>query len=163
MDTLLENQKDLKGKARISYFKLSKNADLSKQNDKNIKNFYDFCKKFLSLRDKYLESIGSMSSEFNSKESSLGFKQICAEITGEQYGKYLNDLINLEVPTFMDKTFNLFLNSIKYKRIFFNLYSTDPKNKNLDNIKNESSLAEQQFWLDIYRKNTELEGHLNSL
>ncbi len=37
--------------------------------------------------------------------------------------------------TFMDKTFNLFLNSTKYKRIFYSLYSTDPKNKNLDNIK----------------------------
>jgi hypothetical protein len=160
MYTLLENQMDLKWKTRISYLKLSNNTDLSKKNRKNIKNFYDFCKKFFSLWDKYLERISPLISEFNNKKSSLDFKQIYAEIIAEQYEKYFNDLTNLEVPRFMDNSFKLFLNSIKYKREFFYLYSNDSENRNLDKIKSESSLVEEQFWLDIYRKNIEIEGYL---
>jgi len=159
MHALLENQLNLKLGTRISYLKLSNNTILKKENKEYIKNFHDFCKMFFSLWNKYLEGMSPLISQFNSKKSSISFKKIYADIIAEQYGKYLNDLTNLEVPIFMDKLFNLFLNSIKYKRIFFNLYSTDPNNKNLDNIKNEANLVEEQFWLDIYRKNSEIERH----
>lgn len=159
MHALLENQLNLKLGTRISYLKLSNNTILKKENKEYIKNFHDFCKMFFSLLDKYLEGMSPLISQFNSKKSSISFKKIYADIIAEQYGKYLNDLTNLEVPIFMDKLFNLFLNSIKYKRIFFNLYSTDPNNKNLDNIKNEANLVEEQFWLEIYRKNSEIERH----
>ena len=121
MHALLENQLNLKLGTRISYLKLSDNTILKKENKEYIKNFHDFCKMFFSLLDKYLEGMSSLISQFNSKKSSISFKKIYADIIAEQYGKYLNDLTNLEVPIFMDKLFNLFLNSIKYKRIFFNL------------------------------------------
>ena len=159
MHAILENQLNLKLGTKISYLKLSNNTILKKENKEYIKNFHDFCKMFFSLWDKYLEGMSPLILQFNSKKSSISFKKIYADIIAEQYGKYLNDLTNLEVPIFMDKLFNIFLNSIKYKRIFFNLYSTDPNNKNLDNIKNEANLVEEQFWLEIYRKNSEIERH----
>ncbi len=157
MRILLENNPDLKLKTVKSY----KNNILSNEDGENIRYFHDFCKMFLSLWDKYLERISPFIWEFNNKRSSINFKKLFADIIEEQYGKYLKDLINLNVPIFLDKSFNLFLNSIKYKRIFFNIYSTDPNNKNLENIKNESNLAEEQFWLDIYRKNSEIGWQLN--
>ena len=159
MQALLENQLDLKLRTRVIYLK-SENTILNKENKENIKSFYDFCKKFFSLWEKYLERISPLISEFKNKQSSIGSKQIFADIIAEQYGKYLNDLTNLKVQSFLDKAFNLFLNSIKYKRIFFNLYCTNPNNKELDNIKNESKLNEEQFWLEIYRKNLEIEDQL---
>jgi len=155
MHTLLENNPDLKLKAIKSY----NDTILSKEDEDAIRYFHDFCKIFLSLWDKHLERISPFIWEFNNKKISISLKKILADIIEEQYGKFLNDLTNLKVPIFIDKLFNLFLNSIKYKRIFFNIYSAD-NNKNLDNIKNESNLAEEQFWLDIYRKNSEIEWQL---
>jgi hypothetical protein len=157
MRALLENNPDLKLKAINSY----NNTILGKEDGENIGYFHDFCKMFLYLWDRHLEIISPFIWEFNNKRSSISFKRLFADIIEEQYREYLNDLINLNVPIFLDKSFNLFLNSVKYKRIFFNIYSADPNNKNLDDIKNESNFAEEQFWLDIYRKNSEIEWHLN--
>jgi hypothetical protein len=157
MRAILENNSDLELKAIKSY----SNTILSKEDEEDIRYFHDFCIMFLSQWDEYLERISPFILEFNSKRSSISFKRLLADIIEEQYREYLNDLTNLDVPIFLDKSFNLFLNSIKYKKIFFSIYFADPNNKYLDNIKNESNLAEEQFWLDIYRKNAEIEWKLN--
>jgi len=98
--------------------------------------------------------------QFNSKKTSLSFKQIYAEIISDKYNNYINELANLKVPGFMDKTFNMFLNSVKYKSIYFNLYSAEHDNKSLGNIRNEAILLEEQFWLDIYRRNSKIKEQL---
>ncbi|MHB1347226.1 MAG: hypothetical protein ACYCXK_07025 [Candidatus Humimicrobiaceae bacterium] len=163
MGTLLEDQLDLKLKTRISGLTATETEFNSKREKENIRNFYNFCKKFFSLWDRYLERISPLLSEFNHKASSPDFKQVYAEIISEQYEKFFKDLANLEIPRQMSGSFKLFLDSIKYKREFYDLYSNDPENKRLDNIKNESILVEEQFWLDIYRKNSEIESHFHDL
>jgi hypothetical protein len=161
MHILLENRYDLELRTRVSYLK-KENIILSKEKNKeNTKNFYDFCKLFFSLWDKYFEKISLLNYQFNSEKTNLYFKIIYAEMIAEQYGKYLNDLVNLEIPCFIDKSFNQFLNSIKFKRIFFNLYSADPDNKDLDNIKDESDSLEEQFWVGVYKENSEIERQVN--
>jgi len=161
MYSLLEDKLDLK--LKISFPKPYNDLSLSKKNKRSVNEFYNFCKKFFSLWDKYLERITPLIWEFNSQRSSLTLKQMYAEIIAEQYEKYFQDLKDLQVPKLMDNSYKLFLNSLKYKREFYDLYSNDTENKNLDKIKNESILVEEQFWLDVYRKNTEFEGQLSSL
>ena len=53
------------------------------------------------------------------------------------------------------------MGSIKYKKEFFYIFFNDPSNRDLDNIKNESIFMEEQFWLDIYRKNLEIESYFS--
>ena len=115
---------------------------------------------FFSLWDKYLERISPLILQFNSKKTGLYFKEIYAEMIAKQYGKYLNDLAKLEIPLFINESFNLFFNSIKYKSIFFNLYAADPDNKELGYIQDESEILEEKFWIDIYKENAEIENYL---
>ena len=152
MHVLFQNQANLMFRARILNLKLSENDFLNKEDKDNIKKFNDFLRMFFSLWDKYLERISPLILQFNSKKTSIYFKEIYAEMIAEQYGKYLNDLAKLEVPLFINKSFNLFFNSIKYKSIFFNLYAADPYNKDLDCIQDESKILEEKFWLDTYKE-----------
>jgi hypothetical protein len=158
MHALLQNQADLMFRVRISNLKLHENVFLNDEDKDNIRNFNDFLSKFFSLWDKYLERISPLILQFNSKKTSIYFKEIYAEMIAEQYGKYLNDLAELEVPFFLNETFNLFFNSIKYKSIFFNLYAADPDNKDLGYIQDESEILEEKFWLDVYKENAEIES-----
>ena len=160
MHDLLQNQADLMFRARILNLKLLENDFLNEEDKDNIRNFNDFLRMFFSLWDKYLERIGPLILQFNSKKTSIYFKEIYAEMIAEQYGKYLNDLAKLEVPFFINESFNQFFNSIKYKSIFFNLYAADPYNKDLGYIQNESEVLEEKFWLDLYKENEEIESYL---
>jgi hypothetical protein len=161
MYALLQNQVDLMFRTRISNLKLPDNDFLNEEDKDNIKKFNDFLRMFFSLWDKYLERISPLILQFNSKKTSVYFKEIYAEMIAEQYGKYLNDLAKLEVPLFINKSFNLFFNSIKYKSIFFNLYSVNPDNKDLGDMQGKSEFLEEKFWNDIYKEDAEIESYLS--
>jgi len=114
-----------------------------------LKEFYDFSKKFFSIWNNHIEATTQFLEKFNDKNTTLDDKIIYSRILYEKYEKFNEDLKQITSPFEASNAYQYALNAISKRILFFKEFEKGTGMYELIEIENEAYLYETLFWEEM--------------
>ena len=132
-----------------------KEISLESESQTTLAGFKDELEDFKSFSDEFfpiwLDHINSTSSILDDFNSSTIYeeKASCSEVLEKSYLEFKVNLENLEPPPIALKAYNLAVESVSYRALFFKMFNENAPAKELSEIENKAYLSEASFWEEI--------------
>ena len=114
-----------------------------------LKEFYDFSKKFFTIWNDHIESTTQLLEKFNDKNTTLDDKIIYSRILYEKYEKFDEDLKQIIPPIEAHTAYQYAQNAISKRILFFKEFEKGTGMYELIEIENEAYLYETLFWEEM--------------
>jgi hypothetical protein len=114
-----------------------------------LKEFYEFSKKFFSIWNGHIESTTELLGKFNDKNTTLDDKIIYSRVLYEKYEKFDEDLKQITPPSEASNAYRYALNAISKRILFFKEFEKGTGMYELIEIENEAYLYETLFWEEM--------------
>jgi len=113
-----------------------------------LEDFKSFSEEFFPIWMDHINSTSSILDDFNSS-TILEEKASYSEILEPSYLEFKVNLENLKPPPIALKAYNLAVESVSYRVLFFKKFNENAPAKELGEIENKAYLAEASFWEEI--------------
>lgn len=116
-----------------------------------LREFYEFSKKFFSVWNDHIEKTSHILEKFNNKNTTLDNKIIYSRILFEKYEEFNFNLEQLTPPPEASKAYQYALNAVSRRILFFEEFGKGTSMYKLIEIENAAYLYETLFWEEINR------------
>lgn len=113
-----------------------------------LEDFKSFSDEFFPIWLDHINSTSSILDDFNS--STIYEEKIeCSLILEQRYSEFKNNLENIEPPSIASKAYNLAVEAVSYRVLFFKMFNENASVNKLSEIENKAYLTEAGFWEEI--------------
>ncbi len=113
-----------------------------------LEDFKSFSDEFFPIWLNHINSTSSILDDFNS--STIYEEKIrCAEVLEQKHLEFKNNLENIEPPPIALKAYNLAVEAVSYRALFFKMFYENASADKLSEIENNAYLAEASFWEEM--------------
>ena len=113
-----------------------------------LEEFKSFSEEFFPIWLDHINSTSSILDDFNSSNI-YEEKARCSEVLEKSYLELKVNLENLEPPPIALKAYNLAVEAVSYRALFFKMFNENAPAIELGEIENKAYLAEVSFWEEI--------------
>lgn len=128
-----------------------------------LREFYDFSKKFFEIWNGHIESTAQLLEKFNDKNAILDDKIIYSRILYEKYEKFDEDLKQITPPIEAHSAYQYALNAISQRKLFFEEFEKGTGMYELIEIENEAYIYETLFWEEMDKIYTHFDEMITKL
>ncbi len=126
-----------------------------------LREFYDFSKKFFSVCNDHIEDMTILLEKFNNKDITLSDKIECSRKLYEKYEEFSDDLKQINPPEEASEAYRLILNAISKRILFFKEFEKGTSVDTLIEIEKEAYSYEVLFWQEIDKIYDHYLGEIN--
>jgi hypothetical protein len=113
-----------------------------------LEDFKSFSDEFFAIWLDHINSTSSILDDFNS--SAIYEEKIrCSLVLEQRYLEFKNNLENIEPPSIALKAYNLAVEAVSYRALFFKMFNENASANELSEIENKAYLTEASFWEEI--------------
>ena len=113
-----------------------------------LEDFKSFSNEFFPIWLDHIESTSYLLDDFNNN-TILEEKIRCSLILEQRYLEFNSNLENIEPPDIALRAYNLAVESVSYRALFFEMFNENAPAKELSEIENKAYFAEASFWEEI--------------
>jgi hypothetical protein len=113
-----------------------------------LEDFKSFSDEFFTIWLDHINSTSYLIDDFNGT-TILEEKIRCSLILEQKFLEFKNNLENIEPPSIALKAYNLAVEAVSYRVLFFKMFNENAPANKLSEIENEAYLTEASFWEEI--------------
>ncbi len=110
--------------------------------------FKSFNDEFFPIWSEHINKTSSMLDDFNSS-TVLEEKFICSDALEKRYSELLSQLENIKAPAIAKKAYELALEAVSYRALFFKKFNQNAPVDELSKLEGKAYIAEAGFWDEI--------------
>jgi hypothetical protein len=113
-----------------------------------LEDFQSFGEEFFPIWLEHINSTSTILEDFNNStvyEEKIGY----SEVLEQRYLEFENNLENIEPPPIALKAYDLAVEAVSYRVLFFKMFCEDAPVNKLGEIENKAYLAEASFWEEM--------------
>ena len=114
-----------------------------------LKEFYDFSKKFFSTWNDHIEDTAVLLEKFNNDNITLDAKIIYSRMLREKYERFGDEIKQITPPPEASKAYEYALNAISKRILFFKEFEKGTSIYSLIEIENKAYFYESLFWEEM--------------
>jgi len=113
-----------------------------------MEEFKSFSDEFFPIWSEHINKTSSTLDDFNSS-TILEEKFICSDALEKRYSEFLSQLENIKAPAITKKAYELALESVSYRILFFKKFNQNAPVNELSKLEGMAYIAEAGFWDEI--------------
>lgn len=113
-----------------------------------LEDFKSFSDEFFPIWLDHINSTSYLLDDFNNSDV-LEEKSRCSVVLEQRYLEFKSNLGNIEPPSIALKAYNMAVEAVSHRALFFKMFNENAPASKLSEIENEAYLAEASFWEEI--------------